>query len=200
MKEFIGKISGAFATGLLWLLLGIRTLLDLIGYATLPDDAKVAEGLVYAFIDWLLTTPTWAFLIAATAPTLLLVWMSRSQSQAIPLHGEPKLVSHDAKRAFLHLEYESNPANSTLIAEENIYRYYNLVTGVAVRVEEDKLREGYLHTLYVVYDQPVTLQNVKINISPNKTIGYEVKDKSDRHCVIVFFRLLNEQNLTLQTY
>lgn len=59
-----------------WLLAGARFVADLIGYSTLPDDAKVASKLVDRSLDFLLATPAWVVWVCALLPTLLLINVS----------------------------------------------------------------------------------------------------------------------------
>lgn len=51
-------------------------MLDLIGYSTLPEDAKVAAGIVSRSLDWLLTVPWWATFLFAAGSTAWLMWVS----------------------------------------------------------------------------------------------------------------------------
>lgn len=72
----IGRIASFFVIGLAWLYAGARFVADLIGYATLPDDYKVAEGLLSKLIDAAMVPPWWAVLLAAVVSTMWLMHVS----------------------------------------------------------------------------------------------------------------------------
>jgi hypothetical protein len=80
MNPFIGRILSGLATAGVWLLLGGRSVLDIIGYSTLPDDTKVAADRLDAFFMWLLGLPWWATLGFALASTMWLMWVSWPRS------------------------------------------------------------------------------------------------------------------------
>lgn len=76
MHRLVGRfVSGSISAGG-WLLLGVRTVLDLIGYSTLPEDAKVAADRLDHFFLWLLSVPWWAVLGFALVSTMWLMWVS----------------------------------------------------------------------------------------------------------------------------
>lgn len=60
MNRFLGRVLSGFVSVGGWLLLGVQTVLDLIDYATTPDDAKVAASRLDAFFLRLLSVPWWA--------------------------------------------------------------------------------------------------------------------------------------------
>lgn len=80
MNQVFGRILSAAITASGWLILGARSMLDLVGYATLPDDAKVATGLLQKFFNWLLSVPWWAVFGFAIISTLWLMWVSWPRS------------------------------------------------------------------------------------------------------------------------
>lgn len=45
-RAVTGRLTSVAIVAGGWLIAGIRLVLDLIGYSTLPDDAKVASGLL----------------------------------------------------------------------------------------------------------------------------------------------------------
>lgn len=81
MKLILGRVGSILVVALLWLYIGIRTVLDLIGYATVPEDMQVASGLLRDFLIWVLSVPWWAPWGLAVASTLLLIWVSWPRSQ-----------------------------------------------------------------------------------------------------------------------
>lgn len=98
MKLVIGRIASAIMTAGGWTLFGIKSVLDLIGYSTAPDDAKVAAGLVEKFLAWVLSVPWWATLGFALATTFWLIWVSWPRP---PKHDPAKAP---AASGFLELE------------------------------------------------------------------------------------------------
>lgn len=73
-----------------WLIAGVRTALDLIGWSTAPDDVAVAESRLDQILIWLLSLPLWLPWGFALIATLWLMWVSwprdklpRTQDQSI---------------------------------------------------------------------------------------------------------------------
>ncbi|HEX9645925.1 MAG TPA: hypothetical protein VGB88_00405, partial [Alphaproteobacteria bacterium] len=81
-KLAAGRILSIFFVVGGWLIAGGRAVLDLIGYATLGEDAKIAEGLLARFLDWLISLPWWAPWGFALTATVLLIWASWPKSAA----------------------------------------------------------------------------------------------------------------------
>ncbi|MEX2276346.1 MAG: hypothetical protein WD674_00940 [Cucumibacter sp.] len=76
MKLFFGRLISILLTAGGWVLLAVQSVLNAIGYATLPDDAKVAQGIVQEVLLWILRLPPdWVLLFAIVA-TLGLMWIS----------------------------------------------------------------------------------------------------------------------------
>lgn len=59
--------------------------LDLIGYSTIPDDAKVALGRLDDFFLWLLSVPWWGVFGFALIASMWLMWVSWPR-RATPSH------------------------------------------------------------------------------------------------------------------
>lgn len=93
MKRIIARIaSGALVIGG-WALVGVRTVLDLIGYSTVPEDSQVATGLLRDFFLWLLSVPwlgPWGF---ALISTLALIWFSWPRGRTHPEITNPAPVA-----------------------------------------------------------------------------------------------------------
>ena len=60
MKKGLSKLYLWVGSGLLSALAGIRFVLEIIGYATIADDAKEASGIVKWLFDVALALPWWA--------------------------------------------------------------------------------------------------------------------------------------------
>ena len=76
MKLALGRIASILIVALGWVLFGVRTALDFIGYSTAPEDLEVARTRLERGLDLLLATPWWALLGFALASTALLIWRS----------------------------------------------------------------------------------------------------------------------------
>ena len=76
MKWALGRIASILIVVLGWVLFGVRTALDFIGYSTAPEDLEVARTRLERGLDLLLATPWWALPGFALASTALLIWRS----------------------------------------------------------------------------------------------------------------------------
>lgn len=76
MKLIVGRILSAFLTAGGWLLVGVRLVLDLIGYSTIPEDVSVAKGRLDQFFELVLSAPWWSVWGFALVTTLWLIWVS----------------------------------------------------------------------------------------------------------------------------
>lgn len=74
MKKAIGKVFGVLGTIAGWCFLAVRVVLELIGYATINDDAQAAQGLLRDFFIWTLSLPWWAPLVFASFITIVVLW------------------------------------------------------------------------------------------------------------------------------
>lgn len=84
MKLVVGRIISALVSAGGWLLVGVRSVLDLIGYSTIPDDAKVAATRLDQFFLWLLGVPWWVVFGFALTSTMWLTWVSWPRPYALP--------------------------------------------------------------------------------------------------------------------
>lgn len=76
MKTVTGRIISGIGVFGVSLFAGVRLVLDLVGYSTLPDDYRVALGRLGSFFDWLLSVPSWLVLGLALASLFWLIWVS----------------------------------------------------------------------------------------------------------------------------
>jgi hypothetical protein len=99
MKLFIGRIASVMVLAASFLISGIRTVLDIVGYATLPQDVQAASQLVHRLLLWLLDVPwwvPWGFAFIASI-TLMVVSWPRSvaeTSAAVPTTEEAGSLQH----------------------------------------------------------------------------------------------------------
>lgn len=89
MRLFVGRIASGLITIGGWLLFGARSVLDAIGYSTLPDDAKVAVERLDSFFLWLLSVPWWAVFGFALISSMWLMWVSWPRQIAAPEKKRP---------------------------------------------------------------------------------------------------------------
>ena len=83
MKLALGRIVSTLVTIGGWALVGVRTVLDLIGYSTVPEDAEVAQTRVDQFLGWLLGLPWWTVWGFVLITTLWLMWVSWPRKNSI---------------------------------------------------------------------------------------------------------------------
>lgn len=76
MKLFAGRLFSILLVAGAWIVIGVRAVLDLIGYATLPEDSKVAQGVAEHLLLWVLSLPIWLPWGFALIATLMLMWVS----------------------------------------------------------------------------------------------------------------------------
>ena len=96
MKLALGRVASVLIAVSGWLLVGIRVVLDLIGYATVPDDQQVAAGLVRDFLLWLLSVPwwvPWGFALISTVVLILVSWPRQQATVQLDSSGAPALIS-----------------------------------------------------------------------------------------------------------
>lgn len=86
MRLAVGRIASIIMVAAGWVLFGVRTVLELIGYSTAPEDVEVAKTRLEQGLDLLLAAPWWAVLGFALASTLLLIWVSWPRSSPPSTH------------------------------------------------------------------------------------------------------------------
>ncbi len=86
MQQALGRIGTFVIVAILWIVVGVRYMLDLIGYATAPDDLRVAVHRVDQLFLWLMSLPSWMVFGAAA---LLTIWLAHVSwpRQSIPVAG-----------------------------------------------------------------------------------------------------------------
>jgi hypothetical protein len=84
MKLIIGRIVSILIMAGGWVLVGIRTILDLIGYSTVPEDIEVAQTRLDQILGWVLSLPWWAPWGFALISTLWLMYVSWPRQRVGP--------------------------------------------------------------------------------------------------------------------
>ncbi len=92
-KLALGRIASILLLAVGWLIAGVQTVLDLIGYATVPADAQVAAGLLRSIFLWILSIPwwvPWGFALISTLWLMRISWpRSYSTAKDAPLDQIP---------------------------------------------------------------------------------------------------------------
>ena len=84
MSLIAKRLLSTFATAFFFAFAVIRTVLDLIGYATLPDDAVVAQSLLHHFFLWVLSVPSWLTFVTAFGAYAWLTYVSWPRTLTAP--------------------------------------------------------------------------------------------------------------------
>lgn len=94
MRLTVGRVLSAIVVSVGWLIVGVRAVLDLIGYATVPEDIQVATGVLRVVFLWLLSVPWWIPWGFAFIATMALIWVSwpRTLIQAAPQESKPETL------------------------------------------------------------------------------------------------------------
>lgn len=78
-----------------WAVVGVRTMLDLIGYATAPDDLPVFGQRINQVLDLILLAPWWLVWGFAFFATGILMWVSWPRSTAVSPTGPQQAENSD---------------------------------------------------------------------------------------------------------
>lgn len=89
MSLILKRLLSILATAIFFAFWVTRTVLDLIGYATLPDDAVVAQSLLHRFFLWVLTVPSWLTFVAAFGAYAWLAYVSWPRAMPAPAPASP---------------------------------------------------------------------------------------------------------------
>lgn len=76
MGNLVKRLASIFLAVGGWLVAGVRTTLDLVGWSTAPEDMGVAMTRLDHFLLWLLSLPWWVPWGFALVSTLWLTWVS----------------------------------------------------------------------------------------------------------------------------
>lgn len=94
LKLALGRIASILLVSGGWLLIGVRVVLDLIGYSTLPEDVVVAHERANAALVWISGIPWWALLGFALITTLWLMHVSWPRSMIGTASPQPNPDEH----------------------------------------------------------------------------------------------------------
>lgn len=81
LNRTFGKVLTGLAIVGSWILLGARLVLDMLDYATIPENFQVARTRIDQALDYLFEIPWWALLTFAGFSTAWLIWLSWSTSR-----------------------------------------------------------------------------------------------------------------------
>lgn len=178
MNLAVGRIVSALVSAGGWLLLGVRTVLDLIGYSTVPDDANVAVTRLEQFFLWLLTVPWWAIFGFALISSMWLMWVSWPRSIK-PTLSEPPTIADDK----VHSQPTAPQAISPLESHfsRKVIRAVDLVHGAQYVVEDKVFEDCAIYgpaCISILADKPTSiehcsfgsLESVFIEVDANRPI------------------------------
>ena len=117
MRLVLGRIMSWALTAGGWLLFGARTVLDLIGYSTIPDDVAVAKTRIDQAIGLFLSIPWWALLGFALISTLWLMRVSWPKNRT----NSPNDV---AESVLFSIIFSSDLSAASPIAQDGVSFYY----------------------------------------------------------------------------
>ena len=141
----LGRLGSILLVAGIYLFAGVRLVLDLIGYSTVPEDVAVAQTRADQFLGFALSVPWWAIWAFLLITTVLLIWVSWPRPQA-----ETKLNSPADEEA-PKPTYASPFAGKTPAVPETIpQRLIDAIDRDDARIE-DRIRLHYV-------EKPITIQ------------------------------------------
>ena len=119
--------------------------------------------------------------LAAMGALVFAVWLPRMLAlpfaSAIP---QPAQVPTG-----IRLQFNGEHTMPYALDQENIFRWYALFTGVIHADSPERKVERLTWTLFLTFDKPVAVQQVRLDSERGKLPEYEVKDFTSRGAVIV---------------
>lgn len=76
----VGRIISGLVMAGGWVLVGARTVLDLVGYSTVPEDIEAAQTRLDQILSFVLSLPWWSVWGFALITTIWLMWVSWPRS------------------------------------------------------------------------------------------------------------------------
>jgi hypothetical protein len=91
------------------------------------------------------------------------------------------------ERTSLRLQYNAGSYVPLMLSEENIYRWYSFVQiAKFLKPRGKEVTETMSTTLFIVFNTPVAIKQIRIDGGGAKLPLHEVKDYSERHAVLSF--------------
>jgi hypothetical protein len=140
MKLILGRILSAILTAGGWLLAGARTVLDLIGYSTAPEDVGVAQARLDQFFGWLLSVPWWVVWGFALVSTLWLISVSwprqpRNKDETAKASGSGDIELSATMTSTLPRKVGARPTQDYLHHKNTKIELYKLITSENPTIE-----------------------------------------------------------------
>ncbi|WP_416355562.1 hypothetical protein ACLNGM_15090 [Aureimonas phyllosphaerae] len=143
MRPGLTRLIFAVGTVLLGGLSAVRIVVDMIGYSTTPDDAKVAMGLLHDLLTYLLRTPWWvlpSLTLLAGAATFWIFKLTysrevviRSDTQVVDIRSAADIAIDCSKgRTFLFRPIADTTVSAPIDAQEGVFRLF-VLTGADAR-------------------------------------------------------------------
>ena len=145
-------------------------MLDLVGYSTAPDDAKVALGLSSQALQWLLSLPLWlpwSFAFAATAWLMYVSWPRHHGNKTSGLQNIEPAPDRDGDIDIMDPELQPVPQKINLLETyftKKIIRVADLIHGRTYVVEAKTFEDC------IIYGPGVVIFRARI---PARLIGCE---------------------------
>jgi len=183
MNLATGRIISIICVAGGWIITGVRTVLDLIGYATLPEDAQVASGLVRDTFIYLLTVPWWAVWGFATLATIVLIVVSwprhhvaSNPSLTTPKDAEYKIDpwADAGAKTYVKVLIDKGNWRAEALVRENVYE-----------VKVSFIGEGHKNIeLVTIFDRWLLAQGLVIKCD-RKLEGYRTEQvtESERYSI-----------------
>jgi hypothetical protein len=172
MNLALGRIVSGAAAAALWALLGVRLVLDAVGYSTIPDDLPVAATRLGQFLDWIVGVPLWAVLGVALFALAMLMFVSWPR----PVHLAPSAASGSAPdRAVLRLAFRPGHGPEE-VRSENVYRWY----GLSHLLPNAQVVS---YSVFVAFDKPISNRHSRVTADP-PVKRMMINDQTDRYAII----------------
>lgn len=182
-----GRITSILFSAGGWLIAGIRAVLDIVGYSTIAEDAKAAQGLLANFLEWVLSVLWWIPWGFALLSTVWLTWVSWPRNVKMvsvdnSLTGEHLIDPWvaDGQRTFAKVKLDIDNWRAETVERENIYE-----------VKVSFIGEGHESIeMVVVFDRWVPASGLVINCDRKKE-GYrtELTSRSDRYVICRLYNI-----------
>ena len=134
------RLASYLITAFWWSLIGARIVADVIGYSTLPEDAKVASSYVDDGLDLLLAAPWWAVLGAGFLSTLWLIYVSWPRDEFPKLSASGQSLSNEVyslyNRLYNYIGYADPQLPPDLLGEMLVLKNRLKRKGINLKIEE----------------------------------------------------------------
>ena len=181
-------ISLAITIGL-WLLFGVRWVLEVIGYINLPVDTQAAKTQLGKFFDYLLQVPPWVLLIfclLATIISVISLWLKGQSNEE--LENEREFV--------LRISISPSGHPELLEASEDL-RFY--LHALEIRDPMSKVRRRLETLLFVAFGEPTNTENIVIKLIGGPPVNWRIIDRSQYSLLVDLTAEFSAQELNVSS-